>query len=357
MHLYCARCSLTLLHCVCCRWRPPGPSPSEKLALVSKEGVRYKAEWREDSWLQRHFDTGGTVSLRGTSGITKAGLRRYKNLSESERPSVEHYTTIRLHDYQAHHIQRSKSLTNSFAVQRCVMQWDEVTMNHLSWCVIILNCIRAAALREREVLSTCKLKPDANGKSKTGLNVGGACIKAVDEYDMPVQNIDFCCTDTTSSNSSLNLPRDKGGAGKGGGGSYAHLWAWFRDKGHVLFFMIWCLSHLVSNEVKEVMKSYGACPKGQVRLRKKATRGARAGPSKKATGAQQTKGSTAGDEEYEDDEEPDDDGEQPGDGEQAESSGAKASMRWLLVEHLNDVVYAIKSTEGCLEYVRDEEGR
>ena len=30
--------------------------------------------------------------------------------------------------------------------------------------------------------------------------------------------------------------------------------------------------------------------------------------------------------------------------------------RWLLVEHLNDVVYAIVNTKGCHEYVRDAEG-
>ena len=100
-------------------------------------------------------------------------------------------------------------------------------MNHLAWCVIILNCLRTnTSVREREVLSTSKLKKDSECKSKTGANVGGAAITAVDEYDMPVGNIDYCCTDTTGSNSSLNLPRDKGGQG-GKGGAYAHLWAWF----------------------------------------------------------------------------------------------------------------------------------
>ena len=65
----------------------------------------------------------------------------------------------------------------------------------------------------------------------------------------------------------------------------------------------------------------------------------------------------AGDEGDEGDE-GDDDGEQV-DGKPPEGDGAKppkASMRWRLVEHLNDVVYAIKTTEGCLEYARDEEG-
>jgi hypothetical protein len=47
-------------------------------------------------------------------------------LPEGQRPSIEHFTTVRNHDYQAHFIQRSKSLTNSFAVQRCTIQWDEV---------------------------------------------------------------------------------------------------------------------------------------------------------------------------------------------------------------------------------------
>ena len=35
------------------------------------------------------------------------------------------------------------------------VQWDEVTINGLAWCVIILNCMRASSstVREREVLA------------------------------------------------------------------------------------------------------------------------------------------------------------------------------------------------------------
>eukprot|EP00900_Chrysochromulina_parva_P013997 jgi/Chrpa1/22599/Chrysochromulina_OHIO_Genome00023905-RA len=42
--------------------------------------------------------------------------------------------------------------------------------------------------------------------------LGGAVITAVDEYDVPVANIDYCC-----SNSRLKLPRDKGDCGGKGG--------------------------------------------------------------------------------------------------------------------------------------------
>ena len=68
------------------------------------------------------------MSLRGgTVGINKAGQRRYlKQIPVLQRPPGEHYTTIRLHDYQAHHIQRTKALTNSFAQSRCTLAWDEV---------------------------------------------------------------------------------------------------------------------------------------------------------------------------------------------------------------------------------------
>jgi hypothetical protein len=45
-------------------------------------------------------------------------------------------------------------------------------------------------VREREVLSTSKLKKDEKGMSKQGHQVGGAVITAVDEYDVPVANID-----------------------------------------------------------------------------------------------------------------------------------------------------------------------
>ena len=231
------------------KWRPPGPTPAEQLALQSKEGTRYIAEWRDDTYEQRHFDTGRTLSLRGTVGCTKAGLRRLKKLPDGQKPKIEHFVTVRRHDYQAHHIQRNKSLTNSFAVQRCLLQWDEVTMNKLAWTVIILNCMRTSTLREREVLSTTKL--GAAELAKAGSSVATAIVTANEDFDTPVHNIDYCCTDTTSSNSSLNLPKEKGGSG-GKGGAYAHVWHWFKTKGHILFFMLWCLSHLANNETKMV---------------------------------------------------------------------------------------------------------
>ena len=108
-------------------WRPPGATPAEKLALMSKEGGRYSAEWRGDTWLIRHEDAGKTLSLRGTVGMTKAGLRRLKSLPANEMPAYEHPTTVRLHDYQAHQIQRSKALANTFVIKRCALQWDEVS--------------------------------------------------------------------------------------------------------------------------------------------------------------------------------------------------------------------------------------
>lgn len=165
-----------------------------------------------------------------------------------------------------------------------------MTQNHLAWCVITLNAMRFKDLKEREVLSTSKLYKDKRGKSKTGANVGGSVVTAVDDYDVPVANIDFCCTDTTASNSSLCLPKNMGGTG-GEGGAYAHLWAHFRSKGHILFFMIWCLSHCASNEVGFVMRSCGGCRRSHL-LRKKGQRkdlesalprGHRSGPAEHAT--------------------------------------------------------------------------
>jgi len=71
------------------KWRPPGRPPAEKLAMVSKEKGVYRADWREDTWLNRHEDAGRTLSLRGTVGVTTGGLRRLKNLPEGERPAQE----------------------------------------------------------------------------------------------------------------------------------------------------------------------------------------------------------------------------------------------------------------------------
>ena len=142
-------------HLAALQWRPPGRSPAEQLAVQSKDGVRYRAEWRRETGEMMIEATGRTLSLRGTAGANRLGATRYlKNVPEGQRPSQEHYTTIRLHMFQADQIQRSKSLLNSFSVNRCVVQWDEVTLNHLAWSVIILNAPHAASdLREREVIS------------------------------------------------------------------------------------------------------------------------------------------------------------------------------------------------------------
>ena len=95
--------------------------------MVAKEGGKFTAEWREDSYLQRYSDTGQVVSLRGSCGITRAGVRRLmKNVPEKLRPSSEHFTTLRLWNFQAHHSLRAKAATNSFAHERGVVQWDEV---------------------------------------------------------------------------------------------------------------------------------------------------------------------------------------------------------------------------------------
>jgi hypothetical protein len=181
------------------KWRPPGTTPNGQLAVKSKQKGRYIAEWRNESGEMMHLATGKTLSLRGTAGANRLAARRYlKNVPEAERPKQESHHTIRLHQMQAHHIQRSKSLSQSFAVNRCVVQWDEVTLNHLAWSVIILNATHAATdLREREVISCAKLGKDKDGKAKTGKNVGGAVSGAIADYDVPVKNVDFCVSDTT----------------------------------------------------------------------------------------------------------------------------------------------------------------
>ena len=292
---------MTSTHHDALKWRPPGATPAEQLAVQSKDNGRYVATWREETGEMMHEATGRTLSLRGTAGANRLGARRYlKKVPEGQRPSQEHWGTIRLHAMQAHHIQRSKSLVNSFSRNRCVLQWDEVTLNHLAWSVIVLNAPHASTnLREREVISCAKLGKDVDGAAKTGKNVGGAVTTSLKEYDMPVANVDFCCSDTTSYNSSLNLPKDLGGRGTGKGGAYAHMWAWMRDLGHVLFFMIWCLSHLGSNEVQKVMEAAGPCRR-TVLVKKKGTR-----------------------------------------------DTSKSDERVLLVEHLTDLHHVACTTEGC----------
>jgi hypothetical protein len=191
-----------------------------------------------------------------------------------------------------------------------------VTINHLAWVVVILCCPRSDGNREREVLSTSKLEPDDKGASKTGSNIGGIALpEAISEFDAPVDHIDYCCSDTTGSNSSLRLPKSKGGTG-GEGGAYAHLWAAFHKQGHILFFMIWCMSHLANNEVKEVMDAAGVCKRRNL-LRKKGKRDAPAALE----------------------------GVKP----------AKNKSRWLLAELLNDIVHAVKATKGCMTFLREEE--
>ena len=260
-------------HDAALEWRPPGRTAAEQLAVESKAKGRYLAVWREETREMMQEATGRTLSLRGTAGANRLAARRYlKKVPEWQRPSQEHWGTIRLHIMQAHHVQRSKSLTNSFSRNRCVLQWDEVTLNHLAWTVIVLNTVHASTeLREREVISCAKLSKDDDGAAKTGPNISGEIVSAIKDLDAPVTNMDFCCSDTTAYNSSLNLPRDMGGSGAGKGGVSAHLWAWMHGLGHVLFFMIWCLSHLGSNEVRAVMKAAGACRRNKL-VKKKGTR-------------------------------------------------------------------------------------
>ena len=117
---------MTRTHVEALQWRPPGRDPAEKLALVSKVKGRYALEWREDTFLQRHFDSGRTMSLRGTVGTTNGFLRRLKQLPKGERPKIEHFTTLRLHDYHAHIAYCTKALANSFLKNRCTLQSDEV---------------------------------------------------------------------------------------------------------------------------------------------------------------------------------------------------------------------------------------
>ena len=107
-------------------WRPPGRAPAEALALVSMDKGRYTAEWRVDSHLLRHYDAGKTLALRAVVGVNKALLRRLKKLPEGQKPSVEHFSTLRLHDYHAHRAYREKALLNSFTTNRCTLQSDEV---------------------------------------------------------------------------------------------------------------------------------------------------------------------------------------------------------------------------------------
>ena len=108
-------------------WRPPGAPPKQALVMEFKEKGRYKSETRVDTYIARHFDAGKPLSLRGTAGVIRGGARRYlKAIPEAQRPSNESYGSIRLHDMQAHQVQRTKSLLNSFAANRCCLQWDEV---------------------------------------------------------------------------------------------------------------------------------------------------------------------------------------------------------------------------------------
>ena len=116
---------MTSTHRDALKWRPPGVAPAEQLAVQSKAKGRYVAAWREKTGEMMHEATGRTLSLRGTAGANGLGARRYlKKVPEGQRPSQEHWRTIRLHAMQAHHIQRSKSLVNSFSRNRCVVQWD-----------------------------------------------------------------------------------------------------------------------------------------------------------------------------------------------------------------------------------------
>ena len=92
-------------------------------------------------------------------------------------------------------------------------------INKIAWSVIIITSQRPDGTREREVIKMAKLTPDSEGMSKTGVNVGGTAFSSLVEFGVPLSNVQLCCSDSTSYNSSLTIAsaRHKGGA-------YAHMW-------------------------------------------------------------------------------------------------------------------------------------
>jgi hypothetical protein len=260
-------------------WRPrgnPGKEPSVLEVPQSKVNGIYTPEWIQESLEAYHTGAGKTLSLRGTVKVSKLFARRYlKNVPEQERPKQECCETLRLRDIQNHRAQRLKALENSFsryiiAVQVshcasdrmcssrrrlrlcsspllslffspltelnelscpaalcclccCSLQWDEVQINKVAWSVIIITSQRPDGTREREVIKMAKLKPDGEGMSKTGVNVGGTAFSSLVEFGAPLANVQLCCSDSTSYNSSLTIAstRHKGGA-------YAHMWTKMR---------------------------------------------------------------------------------------------------------------------------------
>jgi hypothetical protein len=245
-------------HVAMLSWRPPGRpgAAASTLALpASRAGGIYLPEWREETNVLYHSAAGKTLSLRGAQGVATACSKRYlKSLPEAERPQHESHETVRLHDMQFWFVQRQRAVENSFSKRRNVLQWDEVTINKVAWVVVTLSCERLPALREREVIATFKLRPDADGHKKTGVNVGASNVRAVNELGLPIDRIDFCVSDGTASNASLTIAseRHKGGA-------FAHIWTSMRAAKHVLCFFILCLSHVINNEVKNVCEAAGAC--------------------------------------------------------------------------------------------------
>ena len=148
-------------------------------------------------------------------------------------------------------------------------------------------------------VSLCVRRPNAEGESKTGANIGAANIGAIERFGTPLHNIDYCCSDGTSPNSSLTIDKLKGGA-------YAHMWTHMREKGHVLFFYIMCLSHVGNNEVEAVCKAAGTCTRQHLLYHK----GKRNVENK------------------------------------------KSRERLRLPELLADISHAVKKTKGCVAYLR-----
>jgi len=68
----------------------------------------------------------------------------------------------------------------------------------------------------------------------------------------------------------------------GKGGAYGHVWQHFAHKhAHPLFFAIWCLSHVGSNEGGKVLELAGPCVR-VVLLKKKDKRGGKKAVKPKA---------------------------------------------------------------------------
>ena len=234
---------------------------------------------RMEHELRVYSNGGRPIAYANMGQVAQAGAALFvTNLDKTKMAKTTSRQGATLHDEQNHVIQQ-RCASEELGDSPLVVAGDEGSKRGKSWCVgsITGSRQRGDGRRLREVMGARRLMPDANGKKKTGPQVGAALLQLIllffrldsppnpvpDGYYNQLTRIANVITDFTNSNSGMH------------NGSIKWLRCKIREltkssilpKGHLLMFNAPCLSHVAHNESGSVSEKFDSFLKGRPRAR------------------------------------------------------------------------------------------